>query len=189
MTDGRLPIQSDGRGWWAVYTKHQHEKSVSEMLSAKGAEVFLPWYSAERRRRSRTVKLILPLFPGYLFVREQSEMRLPVLSTPGVFQIVCQGSSLGIVPDAEIQNLQRAIAARRGIEPYPFCRVGERVRIIRGPLSGLEGILAFQKGLYRVVVSVQMLAQAAAVEVHASEIAAVHRGADEVSLLHSASVG
>jgi transcription antitermination factor NusG len=174
MLDTGLLTRPLPRGWWAVYTKHQHEKVISEMLAAKGAEVFLPVYDLQRRRKQRTVTLTLPLFPGYLFVREQRDMRLAVVSTPGVHMIVTLGAELGVISDSEIQNLQIAISARRGIEPHPFCRLGERVRIVRGPLCGLEGILVRQKSGCRVVVSVPMLTQSASVEVHVSELVVVH---------------
>lgn len=175
MLDTVFPEPPAASGWWAVYTKHQHEKTVSEILAVRGAEVFLPLYEIRRRRTQRTVTLALPLFPGYLFVRERADMRLPVLSTPGVHMIVSRGPHLGVIPHCEIQNLQIAMAAKHGIEPHPFCRLGERVRIVRGPLRGLEGFLVRQKAACRVIVSVQMLAQAASVEVHVSELVAVHQ--------------
>lgn len=56
----------DSEGWWAIYTKHQHEKVAAEILAAKGAEVFLPVYLATRRWKDRRVKLSVPLFPCYL---------------------------------------------------------------------------------------------------------------------------
>lgn len=174
MLDCALPVETDEKGWWAVYIKHQHEKCVAEMLAMKGAEVFLPVYDTDRQRRQRTVKLTLPLFPGYAFVREQPEMRLPVLSTPGVHQIVTRGPAYGIIPDSEIRNLQIAMTAKRDIEPHPMCRIGERVRIVSGSLEGLEGVLVRQKNVCRVILSVQMLAQAAAVEVHISEVVPLH---------------
>lgn len=170
MLDRTSPTGTDGKGWWAVYIKHQHEKSVAEMLITKGAEVFLPLYDTYRRRSQRTVKLTLPLFPGYVFVREQPEMRMPVLTTPGVHQILVTGPAFSVIPDYEIRNLQMAIAAKRGIQPHPACRIGERVRIVRGALKGLEGFLIRQKGVCRIILSVQMLAQAAAVEVHVSDV-------------------
>ena len=49
--------------WWAVYTRHQHEKVVAEMLSAKGFDVFLPLYQSTRRWKDRSKVLSLPLFP------------------------------------------------------------------------------------------------------------------------------
>lgn len=167
------PYLLEERGWWAVYTKHQHERKIAEIIAAKGAEVFLPLCSSDRRRWDRTVTLALPLFPSYVFVRERTEVRLPVLSTAGVYSIVSRGCSYGVIPDAEIQNLRLALASDRTLEPHPFLRVGERVRVVRGALQNLEGILVRHKGLCRVVVSVQMLAQAAAVEVDITEISSV----------------
>ena len=168
-----------GPGWWAVYTKHQHEKRVADLLTVKGAEVFLPLYETQRNRKYRTVTLALPLFPSYVFVREQSEMRLPVLSTPGVHMIVTRGSEYGTIPDCEIRNLRLAVMAERGLEPHSFLAVGEQVRVIRGSLKGLEGILVRYRSTCRVVISVHLLSQSAAVEVGALDIARAHpcRGA------------
>jgi transcription antitermination factor NusG len=162
------------RGWWAVYTKHQHEKRVADMLLCKGTEVFLPLYRAHRRRRDRTVSLTLPLFPSYVFVRQAPHMRLAVLSTPGVHLIVSNGPSFGVIPDEEIENLRVALAAERAIEPHTFCRTGSRVRITRGALQGLEGILVRQKGFCRVILSIEMLAKSVAVEVDVAEIGPAH---------------
>lgn len=160
-------------GWWALYTKHQHEKRVAELISSKGAEVFLPLYDVDRRRWDRTVTLALPLFPSYVFVREQAEMRISILSTPGVHMIVTQGSAYGIVPESEIRNLRLALHADRSVEPCSFLQVGRRVRIVRGALKGLEGILVRQKSVCRVIISVQLLAQSASIEVDKSEIAPI----------------
>jgi len=174
IEDVRCGISKEEQpGWWAVYTKHQHEKRVAEMMTAKGAEIFLPLYDSDRRRRDRTIRLALPLFPSYVFVREQPKIRVLVLSTPGVHMIVTRGSVYGVISDHEISNLRIALATERAIEPHPFLQVGERVQIIRGALAGLEGFLIRHKNLCRVVISVQMLAQAAAVEVDVSELAPV----------------
>jgi len=59
----------DASSWWAVYTRHQHEKVVADMLATKGFEVFLPLYESTRRWKDRRMVLSLPLFPCYLFVR------------------------------------------------------------------------------------------------------------------------
>jgi transcription antitermination factor NusG len=161
------------RGWWAAYTKHQHEKTVAQLLAIKGAEVFLPLYSEARRWKDRRVNLTLPLFPGYVFVRENPDLRLAVLATPGVFLIVTNGSRVAVIPDAELQNVRRAVEGPRGIQPHPFLNVGERVRIICGPLTGVEGILLRRKNVSRLILSVEMLAQSASLEVNEWEIASV----------------
>src|ERR1700757_1852792 len=78
-------------GWWAVHTRHHHEQSVSEMLCAKGFEVFLAAYQVRRRWKDRPKSLLVPLFPCYVFVRERSGAKLQVISTPGVHNILTQG--------------------------------------------------------------------------------------------------
>jgi len=129
------------------------------------------------------VTLAVPLFPSYVFVREQTEMRVSVLSTPGVHMIVTKGSEFGISPDCEIGNLRLAMMAERLLEPHSFLSVGEQVRVISGSLKGLEGILVRYRNTFRVVISVHLLSQSAAVEVGALDIARTHpcRGAAQVA--------
>ena len=167
--------------WWAVYTRHQHEKTVAEMLFAKGFEVFLPLYESTRRWKDRTKVLSLPLFPCYLFVRGDFDRRLQVMTTPGIHTILSCGEEIAVIPDREIEAIQRAMEGPCSIEPHPFLKCGMRVRVIRGSLEGVEGILTRKKNLFRLVLSVDMLAQSVSVEVHASNVepcSAAGRGAD-----------
>jgi transcription antitermination factor NusG len=171
----------DASPWWAVYTRHQHEKVVAEMLFAKGFEVFLPLYESTRRWKDRTKVLSLPLFPCYLFVRGDFDRRLQVMTTPGIHTILSCGEEIAVIPDREIEAIQRAMEGPSSIEPHPFLKCGMRVRVIRGSLEGVEGILTRKKNLFRLVLSVDMLAQSVSVEVHASNVepcSAAGRGAE-----------
>jgi hypothetical protein len=56
------------------------------------------------------------------------------------------------------------------VEPHPFLKVGERVRVTRGTLEGVEGILVRKKNLYRLILSVDMLARSVAVEIDACDV-------------------
>ena len=159
--------------WCAVYTRHQHEKSIGEMLQAKGFEVFLPLYESTRRWKDRQKILSLPLFPCYVFVRGAHERRLPVLTTPGVHMIISRGERVATVPDEEIEAIRRTVEGPFSVEPHPFLRCGERVRVIRGSLEGVEGVLTRKKNLYRLVLSVDMLAQSVAVEIDALDVVPV----------------
>lgn len=156
--------------WCAVYTRHQHEASVSEMLQTKGFEVFLPLYSSLRRWKDRKKLLSLPLFPCYVFVRGVLERRLPVLTTPGVHMIINCGERVATIPDEEIEAIRRTVEGQFRVEPHPFLRCGERVRVVRGSLEGVEGVLTRKKNLYRLVLSVEMLAQSVAVEIDAMDV-------------------
>jgi transcription antitermination factor NusG len=160
----------DQPAWWAVYTKHQHEKSVAEMLSGKGFEVFLPLHESMRRWKDRQKLLSLPLFPCYVFVRGLLSRRLQVVTTPGIHMVLSKGEQIEVIPENEIDAIRRAVLGSYRIEPHPFLKVGERVRVTRGSLEGVEGILVRKKNLYRLVLSVDMLAQSVCVEVAASDI-------------------
>ena len=157
-------------GWWVVYTRHQHEKNVAEMLAAKGVEVFLPTYETVHRWKDRKKTLILPLFPCYLFVRERNDGRLLTMTTPGIHMLLTKGAGLAVVPHEEIEAIQRALMDPARVEPYPFLKCGEQVRVVHGPLKGIDGILVRKRNCYRLILSVQMLAQSAAVEVDASDV-------------------
>jgi transcription antitermination factor NusG len=162
-------------GWWAVYTRHQHEKTAAEIMAAKGCEVFLPLYSVIRRWKDRRMKLSLPLFPCYLFVRARLAHRLQIISTPGVNMILRRGEQFAEMTPAEILTLQRAVDGPFQVEPHPFLQCGERIRVTRGALEGVEGILVRKKNLCRLVLAVDILARAASVEVDAADVMPVDR--------------
>lgn len=164
------PVSISRTGWWAVYTRHQHEKVIAEMLTAKGLEVFLPLYESIHRWKDRKKALELPLFPCYLFIKESIGGRLLTVTTPGIHMLLTLGERIAVIPDEEIAAIRRAVTDPARVEPHPFLNCGERVRVIRGPMEGHEGILVRKKNLCRLVLSVQMLSQAAAVEVNASDV-------------------
>jgi transcription antitermination factor NusG len=70
-----------------------------------------------------------------------------------------------IIPDTEIEAVRQTLARRVQVEPYPFLKCGDWVRVKDGPLQGLEGILVRHKKQFRLVLSIQLLQQSAAVEV------------------------
>jgi transcription antitermination factor NusG len=198
-SDSRMPVSIDVPGrqapapdvakaslredapWWAVYTRHQHEKVVAEMFELKGLEVFLPLYESLRRWKDRKKILEMPLFPCYVFVRGSFNRRLQVLTTPGVHMILSHGEHAAVIPEEEIEAIRRSVEGSYRVEPHPFLKCGERVRVTRGSLEGVEGILIRKKSLYRLVLSVNMLAQSVAVEIDASDV-------EPVSTRSSASV-
>jgi transcription antitermination factor NusG len=140
------------------------------MLEAKDFEVFLPLYKSIRRWSDRKMVVTLPLFPCYVFLRGGLHRRLDVVSTPGVHMILFHGERVAIIPDAEMHAIRKAVDGPSRIEPHPFLKCGERVRVIRGSLEGVEGILVRKKNVYRLVLSVDMMAQSVAVEIDASDV-------------------
>src|SRR5580704_13985346 len=153
------------RAWYAIYTRHQHEKTVAHILTNKGFETLLPLYSVARRWKDRTKLLFLPLFPCYVFLNGGLERRLDIMTTPGIHALVSNAGQPAAIPAAEIDSIRRAVESGSRIEPHPMLKCGDWVRVKCGPLEGIQGILVRKKNLYRLVLSVEMLGKAAAVEV------------------------
>ena len=165
---------SSGLAWFAIGTRPRWEKFVTHSLEGKGYEAFLPVYKSRRRWSDRIKELDLPLFAGYLFCRMSlEEKRLPVLTTPGVRRIMGIGKVPIPVPDGEIDAVRVIVASGLAAQPWPFVRVGDRVRIKSGALDGVEGLLIASKKHHRLVVSVELLQRSVAVDIDQAWVDAV----------------
>ena len=154
--------------WYALQVRAKHEASVADFLQGKGFETFFPTHPIRKQWSDRIKTVESPLFPGYLFCRLDVQNRLPVLTTPGVTQIVGYSRVPSPVDEGEIQALQTAVASQLPSQPWPYLQVGDRVEIERGPLRGLEGILLDTRGIHRLVLSVTLLQRSVAVEIDPS---------------------
>jgi transcription antitermination factor NusG len=159
-------------GWYALYTRHQHEKVVHQILTGKGFEAFLPLYTTAHQWKDRVKRVSLPLFPCYVFLQGPLTQWLPVLTTPGVHTVVGFGGEPASISGAEIEAIRQVIENAVKVEPHPFLKYGDRVRVIAGPLRGLEGILLRKKNWCKLLLSVEMLQRSVAVEV---DVAMVQR--------------
>jgi|SRR5579875_338566 len=162
--------------WYALYTRHQHEKTVADILSNKGFCVFLPLYQATHRWKDRAKVLSLPLFPSYVFVRGGLDRQLQIMTTPGVYTMVAVAGRAAAIPDAEISGVRRMVESSLRVEPHPFLKCGDRVRVKSGSLEGIEGILVRKKNFARLVLSVELLMKSVAVEVDAWMVERIDSG-------------
>ena len=151
--------------WYAIRVRSKHERMVTLSLKEKGYPIYLPLYRSRRNWHDRVKELDLPLFPGYTFSRFDAQKRLPILQTVGVVSIV--GSSAGPIPveEPEIESVRRMLNAKLPIHSEPPIRVGQPVRVVSGPLEGLEGVLVESKGRFRLVVSLSLLNRSVHAEV------------------------
>ncbi|HLY16483.1 MAG TPA: UpxY family transcription antiterminator [Bryobacteraceae bacterium] len=169
--------------WFALSARSRHEKVVAENLRSKGLESFLPLYRSRRQWTDRVQPVDLPLFPGYVFCRFAYASRMPVLNTPGVTALVGIANVPTPVSDDEIERIRTIQASGLPAHPWPYLRVGQKARIEHGSLAGLEGVLIREKDSLRVVVSVELLHRAVAVEIDRDMIRAV-QGAAHASMAH-----
>jgi transcriptional antiterminator NusG len=171
---GNHPV---GSQWFAVWTRSRQEKTAASMLESLGVSHFLPLRSEVRQWSDRKQVIAMPLFPGYLFVHIErtAESQLSVRKVPGIVKFVGNHSGPLAIPENEVENL-RAIATRgNGCSPHPFLRVGDLVRVVRGPFSGIEGIFVRCGAQTRVVVSVEIIQRAVSVEVSGSDVEQISR--------------
>jgi transcription antitermination factor NusG len=168
-----VPVRSSEARWYAAYTSANHERRVSEQLGVRRVEHFLPLYASVRQWKDRKVKLEMPLFPGYVFVRMALRDRLQVLQVPGVAYLVGFDGTAAALPADEIETLRASLSAGARAKPHPYLAAGRRVSLQSGPLAGLTGILLRRKARARFVVSVDLIQRSIVVEVDEAHLEAV----------------
>ena len=166
-----MPDTSEiAQSWYVLTVKPQHEHVVAGALDAKGIEHFAPTYVTRRRWSDRLKALSLPLFPGYVFCRTSSESRVPVLRTSGVRGFVSFGGYPAPVPQNQMDAIMCMSRSGLPIEPLDYLHAGDRIRVIDGPLRGLDGLLLECGDCSRVVVSIEMLQRSVAVTIDRTAI-------------------
>jgi transcription antitermination factor NusG len=180
------PERSPSTGWFAVQVKPKHEKNVSVALEYKGLEAFLPLYRARRKWSDRVRESQLPLFPGYVFCKFNPLRLTPILSTPGVYDVVRFGRTLATLDSDEIVALQNLMRSGLPSEPWPRLEIGQLVEIEDGPLIGCKGVIVEFKKLPRLVLSVTLLRRSVLVELDRSWVKGVSNSATFRSVSYSA---
>ena len=158
--------------WYAVQTRARHEKVVAHRLQEQGVATYLPLVTEVHRWSDRKKTVELPLFSCYLFARlmPTNEDRLRVLSLDGVFQLVGGGRQGTPIPDEQINAVRALIEGQLPVSAYPFLKIGQRVRIRSGALSGIEGILVARNGDRTLVVSVDAIQRSLAVRIEGYDV-------------------
>lgn len=153
-------MQAAQKVWYLVYTKPRQESLAQDNLARQGYGVYLPRVRLMRKRQGRQVAIIEPLFPRYLFIHldTQSDNWGPIRSTYGVASLVRFGNEPAKVPD-DFVELLKAQEGQDGLHEWaePKLHLGDRLRVIEGPLKGYEGVLLAKSGQARVMLLMDML--------------------------------
>jgi transcription antitermination factor NusG len=155
--------------WFALKVRTRAEKTAEDALARRGFETLAPTFVERRKYSDRVKEKQAPLFPGYVFCKLNWNDRLPVLSTPNVEYIVGFGTEPTPVPQTELEAV-KAVAESAACSPHPFLRLGQRVRLLSGPLADIEGILVGTRPNQRLVVSVELLQRSVAAEIDAAAV-------------------
>ena len=124
----------------------------------------------------RIAEIEVPLFPGYVFCQFDPNKRLPILMTPGVVGVVGRGNRPEPVDDTEIDSIRTVALAGRSVQPWPFLKSGQQIRMQSGPLTGVEGIFLRVQDKDHLVVSVTLLQRAVSVVIERDSVSPVFSG-------------
>jgi transcription antitermination factor NusG len=158
------------RCWLAAYTRSRHENHVAEQLAGKGVESLLPTFERFSRWSDRIRRSQAPLFPGYVFVHVTREERVPVLQTSGVVNIVSVAGKAARLEEEEIERVRACGKHASLVEPHPFLRIGQRVRVKHGPFAGWDGILVEKQNSTRLVITVEQIMKSVAINLHGADV-------------------
>ena len=154
--------------WWALHTRSRFEQKVHKGLCGKSLEAFLPRIEVMSRRKDRRKKILVPMIPGYIFVRSAlaPEEYHRIIQTVGVVRMVAFKGKPVPADEAEITSLMILDGTDRTVQNRTYMQKGDRVMIMEGPLKGLEGFYIRHKGKNdQVVVSVDLLQRSLEVEI------------------------
>jgi transcription antitermination factor NusG len=169
--------------WYAIQTRSRYEKVVRDQLAAKSITHLLPLWQKRSIWKDRVKFVDVPLFGGYLFGYFPLQNRVAVLETVGVVRIVGLNGRPVPIPDEQIATVRTMMEQRLPYSPHPYLVEGMRVRIKRGLLAGAEGLLIAKKQRHRLVISLDIIQQAVAVEVDSADVEPLELRPQETSKL------
>lgn len=155
---------SDFQGeWWVAHTKSRNEKSLARQLVNSEVPYFLPMHWKVSKSRGRTVRSLLPLFPGYLFFCGSEDQRLEVLKTNRTAGLIPVEDKDQLV--RELLPIETMLKLGKTVLPHDSIQIGQRCRVLAGPLAGTVGSVVQTPKETRLILQVDMLGQAASVEI------------------------
>jgi transcriptional antiterminator NusG len=167
---GQDTLAMDGAKWYALYTRSRHEKVVDGELHGRGVESYLPLHRVLSQWKDRRQWVTKPLFPSYLFARLPQQDLWWVRDVRGV--VCAVGNEDGPTPVAaeQVESVRRMLEECEVADPWPYMQEGTRVRVVSGPLIGMEGFIVERRKQCRLVVSVDLLGRSVATEIEAGSV-------------------
>jgi transcription antitermination factor NusG len=149
--------------WWVAHTRSRNEKALAQDLIARQVNYFLPMIWKMRHARGRKIKSLVPLFSGYVFFCGDEQQRQQVLKTNRVANLIVVKDQQRLV--TELSAIEKALKAGAVLQKHRYVKAGARCRVTGGPLRDIEGVVQQSGAAARLILKVDMLGQAASVEV------------------------
>jgi transcription termination/antitermination protein NusG len=159
--------------WYAIQTRSWYEKRVRDQLTAQAIVTFLPLWQKRSRWTDRVRLIELPLFPGYLFGYFTLQQKVEVLTPVGVTRLVSFNGEPVPIPEEQIEVVRTLVTHQLRYDPHPYLVEGMQVRITHGPLAGTEGILVLKKSAARLIIRIELIQRAVAVDIDSTAVEAL----------------
>jgi transcription antitermination factor NusG len=154
--------------WWVARTRTRQEKALARSLRGKAIPYFLPLVARPQKNRDRMRTSIVPLFSGYLFFQAGPHERQEALQSGHLAQAIPVKDQNML--HGQLQAISRVCALEMNLELVDFAQPGKTVRIIAGPFTGLKGVVRTIRNTRRLVLNVDAIGQAVAVEIGLDQI-------------------
>ena len=164
-------VSEMGGRWWVAHTKARFEKSFAWDLLQEGVAYFLPMVERVRISGGRKRRAMMPLFSSYVFFCGDDEDRYTAMTTHRLCQTLEVPDQPGLV--ADLAAIEKALAGKAVLDPYPHAAVGLRCRVAAGPFRGVEGVVIHRNQMAKIVLEVNMLGRGAVMEIEADLLEAV----------------
>jgi transcription antitermination factor NusG len=174
-------VTSGDARWYALYLRSRYEKKVHTELQKKKVETFLPLIEEMHTWSDRKKKIQEPLFRGYIFIKSDLQNKSSILITDGVVRFVGLNNKPSSIPDLQIDWLRRIVNESIEMRLERYLSIGERVRVVAGPLIGVEGIVTRLQGVSRVVVSIAAIEQSVSMQMPANYLEVIHTNKEKCS--------
>ena len=149
-----------------MFVKPRTEKKVAEYCKLYAIDFYLPMRENTRVVQRRKISVIVPLFSGYVFVRLLPAQKLQLQQTNLLVRILEPSNPRKMLRD--LVMVRRALRVDPSLAPAKSLTKGRLVRIISGPFAGIEGRVARLTAKMKIVLNIDMIGQATAVEIESS---------------------
>lgn len=154
-------IQPEERKWYVAYVRLFHERKTAEKLAAMGIESFVPVREEIHQWSQRKKKVMRVLIPQMIFIHATPKERLEALTLASIshYMVLRGEHTPAVIPDRQMQQFMFMVDySEESIEMYnSSLQPGQSIKVIKGPLAGMEGELMEIEGKSKVIVRLDLL--------------------------------
>lgn len=155
------PTTQEERKWYVAFVRLHHERKAVQKLEGMGIECFVPLKEEIHQWSQRKKKVSVVLTPQMIFVHATEEERMKALTLSSISRyLVLRGEHLpAVVPDEQMKRFMFMVDySEESVHALNDLIIpGQKVKVIKGPLVGLEGEFIEMDGHSKIIVRLDML--------------------------------